>query len=742
MSRLSFFTLNLSLFLLLAACTSVEPTPTPTVVIAALRVTAVPPTRTIPPPTTTATNTPTEIPTGTAVPATPTVTVDETENVKDIGTKTAAPTDVPTLQPSPTQTVIPTARPLPTQTPIPTASIWTGIGTPMPAPQAVLMPENIAQIQEIGRWGYGRVIDATYSPDGQKLAVATPLGVYFYDANTTELLATISTTSVLLSFALSPDWNYLAIGLGWPDNDIQIWSVPDASMLYAIDHYDYGVYRLTFSPDAQTLYASTSSQPTAWQVSDGRQIESGYPGGTLSPDRQLAAFFDQDNNIHIWRMENGWFVDTQQITPSSTEIQNITTIAISPDGQLVAAGDWNLNVAVWNIQDGSLAYTVDIPATVDEQGRAMGSLGKPNQRSGPGRYTIDDLEFSLDGKILAIATGFEDVTLLQADNGRTLHRLENAGTGITFSPDGSRIAAWAHTLNQWNVQDGTFINGLIKHAGMVTDIAFAPNNQFMAIASFDSFIYLRQMPDGILGQSLESHNGGVYSIDLAQGGQILASGSEDGTMRIWNLEDGTSIDRRASAETEVYEVAISFDGQVVASASYDEPVKFWGTADLSRIGEEIEHFGVTTCPIAFSPIEYLFTTCWDSSYVALWTLEDSRLLTETISPKDLVFSSDGQYLAATSHNSQLRLWRMVDGEMLYSVETGAGAWQNLVFSPDDRLLAITSLHTVQLWDAVSGTLLHTVSGGHQFPSSVAFSPDGRILAIGSTDGTVRLWGVP
>lgn len=43
MSRLILFTLTFSLFLLLAACTSVDPTPTPTAVTTALRVTAVPP---------------------------------------------------------------------------------------------------------------------------------------------------------------------------------------------------------------------------------------------------------------------------------------------------------------------------------------------------------------------------------------------------------------------------------------------------------------------------------------------------------------------------------------------------------------------------------------------------------------------------------------------------------------------------------------------------------------------------
>jgi WD40 repeat protein len=66
----------------------------------------------------------------------------------------------------------------------------------------------------------------------------------------------------------------------------------------------------------------------------------------------------------------------------------------------------------------------------------------------------------------------------------------------------------------------------------------------------------------------------------------------------------------------------------------------------------------------------------------------------------------------------------------------------VAFAPDGRLLA-TADHDgmVKLWNVVTGRLLASLDGRTNWLGGVAFSPDGRTLAAIGNDTDVRLWDV-
>ena len=68
---------------------------------------------------------------------------------------------------------------------------------------------------------------------------------------------------------------------------------------------------------------------------------------------------------------------------------------------------------------------------------------------------------------------------------------------------------------------------------------------------------------------------------------------------------------------------------------------------------------------------------------------------------------------------------------------------SVAFSPDGQYLASSSGDkAVKLWRVENGECTRTMEGHSETVQSVAFSPDGQYLASGSDDKTVKLWSTP
>jgi WD40 repeat protein len=108
---------------------------------------------------------------------------------------------------------------------------------------------------------------------------------------------------------------------------------------------------------------------------------------------------------------------------------------------------------------------------------------------------------------------------------------------------------------------------------------------------------------------------------------------------------------------------------------------------------------------------------------------------------NVVFSPDGNLLATGGYGTAARLWRVEDGQLVRTFDTGpTKGGLTPVFSPDGRWLAIGNRNsTTSIFDVATGDLLATLP--KRMSHELRFSPDGRTLAVVYVDGSVALWKV-
>lgn len=149
--------------------------------------------------------------------------------------------------------------------------------------------------------------------------------------------------------------------------------------------------------------------------------------------------------------------------------------------------------------------------------------------------------------------------------------------------------------------------------------------------------------------------------------------------------------------------------------------------------------------IAFSPDGKLIVAGDSIGQVLLWRVADGQPLWSAIGHtqwvRSVAFTPDGTILASSSLDGTIKIWDVLTGQLLQTFP-GDIAIRTVTFSPDGSTIASGGLdRTIRLWDIQTGQLLRTWQGHTNVVKSVVFNPDGTKIASGSFDRTIKIWDV-
>jgi len=342
-------------------------------------------------------------------------------------------------------------------------------------------------------------------------------------------------------------------------------------------------------------------------------------------------------------------------------------------------------------------YQRDRTAEEQRHPKDQGKPAMPGRAEAPpeGRIVEMDsdqalsLDYSPDGKTLATA-GFDGVVhLWDAVKGTHLGALkgEKKSTirSVTFAPDGKTVACVndAGLVRLWDVATGTLkqtffgLSDPMREAAgsmMLDSVAFAPDGRLLAVAGFGPTnaeppdrIYELRVFDVQAGKPKWSHMGRgeqACSLAFAPDGETLARAGWN-TVQLWNAKTGEPIRTHHPTKGTIFAVAFTPDGSTLVGGGV-------------LPSEDENH---------------------PAGHVTLWNAMTGQIIHTLEVPTGMVhaiaIAPDGKSIASGGERdfrderrrkSEVRLWDIATGRLLWTVEGEMGMVRGLAFAPDGKTL--------------------------------------------------------
>jgi WD40 repeat protein len=187
-------------------------------------------------------------------------------------------------------------------------------------------------------------------------------------------------------------------------------------------------------------------------------------------------------------------------------------------------------------------------------------------------------------------------------------------------------------------------------------MSFSPDGSLLAAGGL--MIQLWDLTSSHLEAELTGHSKLVRDVSRGRDGVLLASASDDETVALWNLSDHYNEVRTLKHPEEVYGVAFSPDCQWLASACGDGVVRLWDTA-TARLDSELRGHARQCRAVRFSPDgSLLASVSRGDNTIRFWDAAERKalqrlpLINGGVMLKDLAFHPDGRWLATVGGDIQ------------------------------------------------------------------------------------------
>ena len=281
----------------------------------------------------------------------------------------------------------------------------------------------------------------------------------------------------------------------------------------------------------------------------------------------------------------------------------VLALAFNPAGTELASSGYH-EVLIWDVADLRLIRRI---------------------RSLPQR--IQALEYSPDGKLLAIASGtpgrIGQAYLLEGENLRPMHTAADVVLAVAFSPDGATLATGSadNAIRLFEVASGKLQFKTEQHADWVMGLAFHPTTNLVVSASRDKTARVINTATGELEATYQGHTEGVYAAVFSEDGKHAYSAGRDKKIHVWDIKEGKK-SGEASVDGEIYRLILR--GKDLFACGSDKAVRQFRAGDKPEPIRSFTGHQDVVYAIAFSATTHRLASGGYDGEVRLWNTENGE----------------------------------------------------------------------------------------------------------------------
>lgn len=281
----------------------------------------------------------------------------------------------------------------------------------------------------------------------------------------------------------------------------------------------------------------------------------------------------------------------------------VLALAFNPAGTELASSGYH-EVLIWDVADLRLIRRI---------------------RSLPQR--IQALEYSPDGKLLAIASGtpgrIGQAYLAEGDNLRPLHTSPDVVLAVAFSPDGATVATGGadNAIRMFEVASGKLKFKTEQHADWVMGVAFHPETNLIVSASRDKTARVINTVSGELEATYQGHTEGVFAAVFSEDGKHAYSAGRDKKIHVWDIKEGKK-SSETTVDGEIYRLILQ--GNNLFTCGSDQAVRQFRAGDKLELVRTLNGHRDVVYAVAFNATSHRLASGGYDGEVRVWNTENGE----------------------------------------------------------------------------------------------------------------------